>query len=140
VLADSPALVFEASFARGDVELVTGKSRRDRLLRIEHLERSSDDLVARVTFDPLGAGVPADDSAGRIERDEGVVLDALYQQPELLSILDWRGPGWGCGGNVAAPFVLDVTIGHTLRPHGARNGPCAALGRIQPNNVNISLR
>src|SRR6185437_15857398 len=138
ILADAPVLVLEASVAGGDVELVTRESRRDCLLRIEHFERFSDDLLARVTFDPLRARVPADDAAGRIEPDQGVVLDALYEQPELLSILGRRGgPGSGCGGNIAAPFILGVTIGHTPRPHGTDIRPCTAFRAVVKSNLTM---
>ncbi len=47
----------------------------------------ADDLVGAVPLDVLGAGVPADDAARRVEHVDGVVLDAFDHQAEALLAL-----------------------------------------------------
>ncbi len=42
----------------------------------------ADDLRGRIALDPLGAGVPGGNAAVRIEHEDGIVLDAVHQQPE----------------------------------------------------------
>ena len=52
------------------------------LVRVEDPEVLADDLVGDVALDPLGAGVPALDQAGRGEHEDRVVADRLDQEPE----------------------------------------------------------
>jgi hypothetical protein len=77
---------------------------------------SADDLVSNVPLEPLGARVPAQDVALRIESEDRVVLDALDQQPVELAYL-MRDP---TGGPLAR--------GGTLI-EGVRRRPLGAMSR-----------
>ena len=52
------------------------------LLDVEPGEMVADDLVRRISLDPLGAGVPIGDDAVRIEHVERMVGDAIDEQAE----------------------------------------------------------
>src|SRR5258706_1194159 len=68
-------------------ELLLGPFAPARFLRVENREMPPDDLRGLVALDPHSAGVPAHHAALRIEHEDGVVLDAVDQQPEALLAL-----------------------------------------------------
>src|ERR1700694_3181425 len=84
VLADSPALVLRAALLPRDGELAPGLAGFDVLGAVEPREMLADDLARLVALDAARAGVPARDHAVRAQHVDGVVLDALHQQPEAL--------------------------------------------------------
>ena len=65
VLADPPALVLEAASRPGDFEFVLRPAPVDGFLRVELCEVLADDLLGPVPLDPLGPGIPGDDSTLR---------------------------------------------------------------------------
>ena len=98
VLADPPALVLEpARPPRRPPVPASGQPALDGLLRVEAGEVLADDLVGLVALDPLGPGVPGGDVALRVEHEDGVVLDALDQQPEPLLAQPRASPRPACG-------------------------------------------
>src|SRR3954466_12002189 len=84
VLAHAPALVLEAAFARGDLELVLRPATVDRLLRVEGGEMAADDLVRLVALDALRAGIPGEDVAAGVEQEDGIVLHPLHDAAERI--------------------------------------------------------
>src|SRR5205085_12295088 len=84
VLADAPALDFEAPLCGRRIQVALWHAAFDVASGIEAGEVLADDLFRTVALDPLGAGVPARDAAARVEHDDGAVGDALDHQPEAL--------------------------------------------------------
>ncbi len=84
VLTDAPAFLFEASLARGRLEGALWLAGFPILVGIEHREMLADGLVREVALDPLRAQVPVAHAAVAVEHVDGVVGDALHQQPELF--------------------------------------------------------
>ena len=87
VLAGAPALLLEMAGAGGDLQLASGLARGGLLRGIEAREVLPDDLLRRIAFHALGAGIPAGHSPLGVEQEEGVVLDALDHQAEALLAL-----------------------------------------------------
>ncbi len=54
------------------------------LVCVEDREMLADYLVGSVAFDAVGPCVPSLDMPLRVEHEDGVVLDPLYQEPEAL--------------------------------------------------------
>src|SRR5687768_8557514 len=67
VLADSPALGLEPTFAGGDPERPPGHVGRAVLFAEETREMLADDLVGLVALEALGAGIPGRDAPFRVE-------------------------------------------------------------------------
>ena len=84
VLADAPAFFLEPSFALGGLKRLLRLAGCAILLGIELREVLADNLVREIAFDPLRAGIPVGHAAFGVEHVDGVVGDALHQQPELL--------------------------------------------------------
>src|SRR5438874_920326 len=98
VASQPPADVLVTSFAGGDDELPAGPAGAHVLFRIEDRDVAADDLLRRVALDALGAFVPRDHVAVRIEGEDGIVEHARDQQAEhgLASLqLDSRLAGDG---------------------------------------------
>ena len=60
------------------------------LFRVEAGEMLTDDLGFRIALDCFRAGIPVGDPPLRIEHVDGIVADALDQQPEALLALEQR--------------------------------------------------
>ena len=84
VLAHAPAFGPEAAFALRAAQALLRLAGVTVLWRIEQRDRPADDLARAVALDALRAVVPADDAPAAVEKEDGVVGDALHQQPELL--------------------------------------------------------
>jgi hypothetical protein len=99
VLPNAPALILHRALSLGNLQLALRLPALLILRRIEDREVLADDLLRRITLEPLGARVPRDDVAGGIEREDGVIVDRLDQQPievgpERQTVF---GPGLRCG-------------------------------------------
>ncbi len=101
VLADAPALLLEPALGRGDAERLLGQSHSPILFRIKTREVAADDLGGGIALGALGAGVPARHPSLGVEPVDGVVGDALHQQPELLLALAQGLVGPPAFGDVA---------------------------------------
>jgi hypothetical protein len=84
VLAHPPSLVQETARRLGHPQLVGGPARLPRLRRVEDRKVLADDFLGRVALDSLGADVPGDHHAIRIEHEDRVLAHAFDQQPEPL--------------------------------------------------------
>src|SRR5262249_56038574 len=82
VLADAPALLDRATLGRGPLERPTRSALPGFLGGVEQLHVLADDLVRRVSFEPLGSGVPTLHPARSIEHVEGIVSHAVHPQAE----------------------------------------------------------
>src|SRR5690606_23308861 len=87
VLADAPALVLEAAVAQRGFKFVLGPAGVDLFLRVEHREVLADDLLGGIALVDLGAEVPADHVALRVQHENGVVAHAFHQHAEALFAL-----------------------------------------------------
>src|SRR4029453_9156061 len=84
VLADPPAAPLEASLAGGPGQHLLRQPGRDGVRLVETGELLAEDLLGRPALDPFRARVPADHPTLGVEQEDGVVLDRLDQQAELL--------------------------------------------------------
>ncbi len=50
--------------------------------REENIERLPDDLFGPIAEHLAGAGIPGLDPARRVQRDDGVILDAVEEEPK----------------------------------------------------------
>src|SRR6185503_19424773 len=150
VLADAPALVLEASNSRCFLELELGKALFDFCTRVKDREMFPDHFVRGVALEAVCAGVPAQDVAIRVEREDGVFVDALDEQAMELAglvgdatgrLLVRRGGGveWaviGACSHVGGGGSPPGRISHYRARSEYRFGVCSlsqALGwRLQP--------
>ena len=79
VLAQAPAFGLEATLVGGHSEGALGQAPADVLGRIEDRYRLAQDLLGGIALDALGTRVPARHPAGRIDHEDGVVLDSVEQ-------------------------------------------------------------
>jgi len=89
VLSQTPSLALEAPFF---LRKPKGKCRQAALsifVGVERGEVSTDDLLLLVTFETLGAWVPARDEAARVEHVDGVVGNGLDEQAVALLVPDF---------------------------------------------------
>src|SRR5690606_11965031 len=84
VLADAPSFVFETALLGREAQLLLGPAGLDGFRRVEAREVLADDLLRRVSLEPLGADVPSLDATGRIEHVDRVVGNAIDQSPKAL--------------------------------------------------------
>ena len=98
VAAHPPAVVFEASDLRRDLEFALRCALLDRLGRVEHRHMLAEHLAGGVALDALRTDVPAGDETVRIEHDDRVVLDHLDKHAEALFAL-------------AQPFLVLAPLG-----------------------------
>src|SRR5690606_34832381 len=73
VFAHSPAFIFKAAVACGNLECSHGQVVGAIRFGIEARKMSANDLVAAVAFNALSAGVPVSDNACRGQHVNGVV-------------------------------------------------------------------
>src|SRR5262249_24646451 len=86
VLAHAPALVLETPGPGRDLELHLALAGAHVLLGVEAREVLADDLVGAPALDALGADVPGRDAAVGVEHEDGVVEDALDEEPQLVVV------------------------------------------------------
>lgn len=86
VLAQAEPLGLEPADGRGRVQGTRRQSRGAVFLGIEAGEMLADDLGGCIALEPLGAGIPARDRAGRIEHVDRVVGDRIDQDAITLSL------------------------------------------------------
>src|SRR5690606_26811253 len=84
VLADAPAVVLEPAVLAGQSQFGAGPVALVGLVGIEDGEMFAQDLIGGVAVDRLPAAGPGDDVAAGVEHEDGVVADALDEEPELL--------------------------------------------------------
>ena len=77
------ALILVRPPLRGDLQLPPRLAVRDVFRRIEDVERASDHFLRRVAFDPLRPARPRLDASVRREEVDGVVADAVDDQPQF---------------------------------------------------------
>jgi hypothetical protein len=75
VLANAPALLLEPAGGGGGAQLLLGVPTRQVLGREQPGEVRSDDLAVIVPVQALGARVPGQDRAGRVDGEDGVVAN-----------------------------------------------------------------
>ena len=133
VLAHAPAGALGAAAALRDGELGLGLAFEDVLRGEEHPEMAPEDLARRVPLDRLGAAVPGEDRALRVEHEDRVILDRFEQQPELLLALPQRLLAQALFGQVARDLdeALEPAVGSAQRGDGDA-GPEAAAVLAQP--------
>ncbi len=119
-LADAPALVFEAALFPRRAKGGFRQAGRLVLVSVETGEVLSEDLFLAVALEPLGAPVPARHPAFRIQHVDGVVADALDQQP--VTALVGQGFSETC---VLQPGAPDIAL---ARNHQLEE----SLGRLVP--------
>ena len=82
VLAHPPTLGLVLAFATGSRQCFVGDACCLILFGVELAEMQSDDLVRRIAFDALRAGVAGRNDAIRIKVENGVIDYAFHQLPE----------------------------------------------------------
>jgi hypothetical protein len=80
VLAHAPAFGLEFACARSRLQRPLGQAGLAIDILVKALEVLSQDLGRRVALEALGAGIPADDVAARIEHVNGVVGHGLNEE------------------------------------------------------------
>ena len=82
VLPDAPPFLSISTVGAGRGEDLARLARAAVRVREEDLVRFPDDLLGRVTLDPLRARVPGGDVAAGVEDEDGVVDDLFDEQIE----------------------------------------------------------
>ena len=90
VLPDAPPLIPDAPFRGGLAQQALRLAGRPVLFREEPGERLPQNLFRGVSFDPLRPRVPGNDPARLVEREDGVIADALDQQLEQSGVTRGR--------------------------------------------------
>jgi len=90
VFADAPAFLLNPAVLSCLREHVLRFMDPTVCFGVETREMAADDFLGRVTLDALRAAIPAGYIALGIEHEDGVVLDSINQQPELLSLFAFR--------------------------------------------------
>ena len=80
VLAHAPAIGFVAALRRGLAQRALRHTGLAVGVGVEAREMLADDLVRGIALDALGAAVPGEHDAGRIEHVDRVVDDAAHQR------------------------------------------------------------
>eukprot|EP01022_Parablepharisma_sp_SALTPOND_P021769 TRINITY_DN435_c2_g11_i1.p1 TRINITY_DN435_c2_g11~~TRINITY_DN435_c2_g11_i1.p1 ORF type:complete len:948 (-),score=370.43 TRINITY_DN435_c2_g11_i1:3556-6399(-) len=80
VLADAPALAFEAAVAQSGVQTALGQAFGAFGGAVEGGEVTPDDFLGGITLEALGTGVPVGHHAISAQQVDGVIGDALDQQ------------------------------------------------------------
>src|SRR5581483_9414173 len=122
VLADAPALLFEAPFLFRDLQVVLRLAGGTFLGRVKEGEVFADDLFRRVALDPLRAVVPRSDVARGIEHEDRVVLHAVDEQAEQLLA-------------AAELFLLLAMAGHVARDLGEADERAALVAQRGDHGV-----
>ncbi|MNT21776.1 hypothetical protein D3C72_1571270 [compost metagenome] len=87
ILAHPPALVLEASLTGRNLQRPGGQACSLVFRGVEHGKMLADDFFGQITLDALGPQVPVGHTAIRGKHVDGIVGDALHQQPKLLLAL-----------------------------------------------------
>src|SRR5215208_5271249 len=87
VLAYPYSFFLVAALRGRDAQLFVRVPAFDVLIGVEDREVLSDDLLGLIALDALGAWIPGGDVPFGVEHEDGVVLDALHQEPEALLAL-----------------------------------------------------
>ncbi|MNO82244.1 hypothetical protein D3C76_735130 [compost metagenome] len=87
ILAYPPTLVLEASLARRNLQCPSWQAGSLIFGGVEHGKMLADDFFGQITLDALGPQVPVGHTAIRGKHVDGIVGDALHQQPKLLLAL-----------------------------------------------------
>src|SRR5581483_8028290 len=87
VLADAPTFPFIAALPGRDLDRPLRHAGLAVLFGVKTREVLADDLLRRISLDPLRARVPARDQPSRAQHVDCVIDDALHQQAELLLTL-----------------------------------------------------
>lgn len=117
VLPGPDSLLFVSAVSEGGVHVPLGFPAAGVLGGEHRGERLAQHLVGGVALDPLGPGVPAGDPALRVEHVDGVVPDALDQQPERVGgMVKQRGrePGRIVGVHNGIPPCLHAPKSGTV--------------------------
>ena len=61
----------------------------------------TDNLIGGVPFDPLGAGIPTDNPALRVQQKDGVVTNCVHEHPIFFFAIPQRSLGSPARGVVA---------------------------------------
>src|SRR4029453_3858880 len=137
-LAAPPAAPLEASLGGGPGQHLLRQPGRDVVRLVEPAELLAEDLLGRPALDPFRARVPADHPTLGVEQEDGVVLDRLDQQAELL-VAGHAGLGAllpALHDGHAAPTAATVSIeppdtlafGRCVRPTGPATTPTGRPG------------
>ncbi len=138
VLAHPPAFSLVLALGQGLVQRLDRHAGPPVSVGVELGEVQADDLVGGIALDPLSAGVPVRDHAVGIEHDQGAVVDALHEHPELALALQQRLLGGLPLGDVAGDVdeaddlavIVANRLQHGLRPEAAAvatDAPALAL-------------
>ena len=84
VLAHAPTFLFKAARVPDGIKRLLRLACRLVFVGVEAREMTADDLAGQVALDPLRAEVPVCNPALFVEQIDGVVGDALDEQPELF--------------------------------------------------------
>lgn len=95
-------LLLEAALGCGNMQSTGRQIRRAILSGVEPGEMLSDDLVGCITFEALGAWVPARNIPSWVEHIDCVIDDRLNEQTVAVISICGRFDGLGC------PYVLVV--------------------------------
>ncbi len=88
VLAQQPAFVLHLALGPGGGQCPLRRATAPVLLGVELREMLADDFGSRIALDPLRAGVPAGDEAGRIDQVDGIVCYGVDEQLKPTFIAD----------------------------------------------------
>src|SRR5204863_10008790 len=80
----APGFTAPRAITQGGVECLLRLAGRCVIRREEDREVTAENLLRRVSFDALRAGIPAGYVSLRIQQEDGVVADAVNEQPEPL--------------------------------------------------------
>src|SRR5689334_5994363 len=134
VLALTSPLAFEMSFTFRGCQGLSRQAECAVLFGVKGAEMPADDLLTRVSRDPLGARVPTGDVSFRIQRADCVVRHALDELTESALFRDFGRRGAGVGvafrGHVLR-FVHRVEMTSNLRYHGRNTSVQAPEGPAQ---------
>src|SRR5579862_1752989 len=84
VFPDAPTLILKDTYLAGDPQLVLRPLLVSGVIGIEDREMLSDDFLCTIALEALGAGVPGEHVACRVEHEDRIIAHALDQQPEAL--------------------------------------------------------
>ena len=133
VLPNPPAFVLETPRIRGGAQLELGEPPGDQLARVEDREVLPDDLGGGIALDALGAGVPAQDVPVGVQREDGVVPDALDQQAIQVALVRRKAPARGSGARPwSSTAVGDLRGGFTMPDYPDGQGWVAILATDMP--------
>src|SRR5665213_2539411 len=112
VLADTPAFFLEFAFAFRGLQRPLRLTGGAILIGIKLREMPADDFLRKIALDTLRTEIPVGDVALGIEHVNGVVGDALHQEPELLFAEPQHPLGFFALGEIARDLgVTDDVAG-----------------------------